>query len=357
MTAPIADSIGAITPEWLTQVLQEAGELTGEHVVGISSRPLGTGQMCDSFRLSVTYSASCNAPATLVAKLPAADETSRNAAKLVRAYEKEVRFYQHLAAKLEVAAPRVFHCGLAEDTISFDLILADLAPATQGDQLVGCTVAEAEDAMDQLVALHSPFWDDSRLLKYEWLVGDPDSYRNLMKDLLPMFWSGFQDRYGPSIQPHVLEAGNVLFPQIVTYLAADDSPLTVVHGDFRLDNLLFSPGDRRRLVGVVDWQTVAHGPGPRDVAYFIGAGLHVGDRRRSEESLVRRYYAGLVEAGVSSYSWLQCWDDYRKGAWSGLVMAVAASMLVERTERGDEMFLTMADRHARHALDLKSPIG
>ena len=357
MTAPIADSIGAITPEWLTQVLQEAGELTGKHVVGISSRPLGTGQMCDSFRLSVTYSASCNAPATLVAKLPAADETSRNAAKLVRAYEKEVRFCQYLAAKLEVAAPRVFHCGLAEDTISFDLILADLAPATQGDQLVGCTVPEAEDAMDQLVALHAPFWDDSQLLKYEWLVGDPDSYRNLMKDLLPMFWAGFQDRYGSSIQPHVLDAGNVLFPQIVTYLAADDSPLTVVHGDFRLDNLLFSPGDRRRLVGVVDWQTVAHGPGPRDVAYFIGAGLHVGDRRRSEESLVRRYYSGLVEAGVSSYSWGQCWDDYRKGAWSGLVMAVAASMLVERTERGDEMFLTMADRHARHALDLKSPIG
>jgi hypothetical protein len=33
-------------------------------------------------------------------------------------------------------------------------------------------------------------------------------------------------------------------------------------------------------------------------------------------------------------------------------MAVAASMLVERTARGDEMFLTMARRHARHALDL-----
>jgi hypothetical protein len=27
-------------------------------------------------------------------------------------------------------------------------------------------------------------------------------------------------------------------------------------------------------------------------------------------------------------------------------------MLVERTDRGDRMFLTMADRHARHALDL-----
>jgi hypothetical protein len=36
-------------------------------------------------------------------------------------------------------------------------------------------------------------------------------------------------------------------------------------------------------------------------------------------------------------------------------MAVAASMLVERTNRGDQMFLAMASRHARHALDLDAP--
>ena len=35
-----------------------------------------------------------------------------------------------------------------------------------------------------------------------------------------------------------------------------------------------------------------------------------------------------------------------------LVGVFAASMLVERTDRGDQMFLTMADRHSRHALDL-----
>jgi hypothetical protein len=27
-------------------------------------------------------------------------------------------------------------------------------------------------------------------------------------------------------------------------------------------------------------------------------------------------------------------------------------MLVERTERGDDMFMVMAERHARHATDL-----
>ena len=33
-------------------------------------------------------------------------------------------------------------------------------------------------------------------------------------------------------------------------------------------------------------------------------------------------------------------------------MAIVASTLVRRTDRGDEMFIAMADRHARQALDL-----
>jgi hypothetical protein len=60
----------------------------------------------------------------------------------------------------------------------------------------------------------------------------------------------------------------------------------------------------------------------------------------------------LVDAGVEGYGWERCWHDYRRLTWAGLVMAIAASMLVERTERGDEMFMAMAHRHSRHALDL-----
>ncbi len=36
----------------------------------------------------------------------------------------------------------------------------------------------------------------------------------------------------------------------------------------------------------------------------------------------------------------------------GVLMAILAPMLVERTERGDEMFMTMLARHARHVLEL-----
>jgi hypothetical protein len=48
------------------------------------------------------------------------------------------------------------------------------------------------------------------------------------------------------------------------------------------------------------------------------------------------------------------WQDYRLGALSGYFMAVFASMSVERTERGDEMFAVMAERPARQAIALQS---
>ena len=35
-------------------------------------------------------------------------------------------------------------------------------------------------------------------------------------------------------------------------------------------------------------------------------------------------------------------------------MAVVASMIVKQTDRGDEMFMAMANRHARQVVDLSS---
>jgi hypothetical protein len=51
-------------------------------------------------------------------------------------------------------------------------------------------------------------------------------------------------------------------------------------------------------------------------------------------------------------SWDECWRLYRHGTWYGVFLAAASSMLVEQTERGDQMFVTSIQRHVRHAMDL-----
>jgi hypothetical protein len=287
----------------------------------------------------------------MVAKLPAADETSRNTALSLGSYTKEVRFYQELAPSLPLQTPTVYHADIDPATASFVLLLEDLAPAEQGDQLLGCSLEHATSAVDELVNLHAPRWGDQDLLGIEWLAGDPETNRAFLAMMLPMFWDGFRERYADVLDPHAREVGEVLFINLERYLTPPASPITIVHGDYRLDNLLFDPTDNL-LRGVVDWQTVTVGSAMQDVAYFIGAGLHAEDRRPNEEALVRRYHAALTAAGVDDLAWEQCWLDYRRGTFAGLVMAVAASMLVEQTERGDQMFLTMASRHSQHALDL-----
>lgn len=351
----IADTPGAITPGWVTAALGSSALLNDERVVDVALDPIGTGQMCDSARLSLRYDRPTNAPATMVVKLPARDETSRATAKSLRSYETEVRFYQQLAPDLPVRTPSVFYADIDVETASFVLLLEDLAPGQPGDQLAGCSPETAKLAVDELVKLHAPRWDDAGLAGLEWLHGDTAARRQFLLELLPVLWDGFRERYASSLGPDVHRAGDALFAHLDAYVMADTEPWSIVHGDYRLDNLLFDPRPGGVPVAVVDWQTCTHGPALQDVAYFIGAGLSTEDRRAHDTDLVRGYHRGLLDAGVAGYGWDRCWRDYRRGAWSGLIMAVAASMLVERTERGDQMFLTMAGRHSRHALDLDAP--
>ncbi|HVA74648.1 MAG TPA: phosphotransferase [Acidimicrobiales bacterium] len=360
----IADTPDSLTPAWLSAALAET--LGDVKVESVDTAPVGTGQMCDTFRLILTYAPGpdirTDPPRSIIAKLPSADPISRATALSLGSYENEVRFYQQLAPRLDVRTPRVYYADIEVETASFVLLLEDLSPAQPGDQLAGCSHADAVTAIDELVGLHAPLWDDPSLKELPWLHRDRSGQQLFYLGLLPQLWDGFRERYAESLGPEVHEAGDQLFAKLSDFILGDTEPWTVVHGDYRLDNLLFAgspavsgskPGEGTGAsVTVLDWQTVTHGPALADVAYFIGAGLLLDDRRAHEGGLVRLYHDRLVAAGVQGYGWDRCWHDYRRGTWSGLIMAIAASMLVERTERGDEMFMVMAHRHARHALDL-----
>jgi hypothetical protein len=99
---------------------------------------------------------------------------------------------------------------------------------------------------------------------------------------------------------------------------------------------------------------VGIGPGAHDIAYLIGTSIADPDvRAREERRLVALYCSRLRELGVAADE-SKIWDDYRLNAFSGFLMAVFASMNVQRTERGDEMFAVMAERPALQALHLDS---
>ena len=122
----------------------------------------------------------------------------------------------------------------------------------------------------------------------------------------------------------------------------------LLHGDYRLDNLLFD-GDR---VAVVDWQTLGVGLAGRDLAYFTGTSLEPELRAEVEHDLVADYHRALQEQGVSDYDLETCWQDYRLGMIQvPLISALGCAFSIE-TERGDDMMAAMLRRGCQAIRDL-----
>jgi aminoglycoside/choline kinase family phosphotransferase len=344
-----------VTAPWLTDVLRHAGVLHAGAVTAFDCAVVGTGQMADSVRITPRYDGDApTAPSSVVGKFTAADETSRPTGLAMRTSEVEVRFYQQVASTVGVRTPRCYHADVDPATAEFVLILEDLAPARVGDQVAGCSVDDAALALTELAALHAPRWGDPQLERLDWLHRRTDTSNDVGVALLPVLFEGFAARYGDVLDESVLDVGRRLMAHLGAYLHHQPRPWTVQHADYRLDNLLFGTADGGAPVAVVDWQTVVLGPAAADVSYFLGAGPSTEVRRRHEERLVREYHDALVAGGVSGYSFDDCFTDYRRYAYAGFLMAVGASMMVERTDRGDEMFLTMARRHADQIVDLRS---
>ncbi len=123
-----------------------------------------------------------------------------------------------------------------------------------------------------------------------------------------------------------------------------------MHGDYRLDNLLFPPSGPG--VCAVDWQTLSLALPARDLAYFTGTSLTVDDRRVHERDLVAAYHQALTAYGVAAYSLEDCWDDYAFAMVQGPLVSVFGCAYGTRTERGDRMFAAMIERSCAAIRDL-----
>ena len=327
----------------------------GVEVVSYDISPIGTGQMADCFRLHINYAEECEGPPTVIAKIPSLNESSRAASRLTRCYELETRFYSELSGLVDVRTPRIYYAVYNAKEDDFLLLLEDLAPAVQGDQIAGCSFDQALAAIGELTRLHGPLWNSPILDSKSWLSRPTPESTRATAALFQHSYPGFCDRYSDRIDDEIIELGARFVAHADRYFSAAPSTSTVVHRDYRLDNLLFSGSSGQIAVAVVDWQTIGIGPGVSDLSYFVGSGLVLDDRRQHEELLVGEYQRQLRAYGVEM-KFEELWNQYRLYAFAGFGMAIAASMLVSQTDRGDEMFVAMASRHGQQAIDLESEL-
>ncbi len=350
---PVISQPERVDVEWLGEVLRVAGVAGNAVLVDLDAETVGTGQMGHNVRFHLQWrGASPDVPRTVVGKFPSDDAKSRATGVAQGVYAKEVRFYRELKPTVGICTPECFFAGIEEGGADFVLVMEDLAPAVQGDQLAGCSADAAELALSELAKLHAPRWGDPTLAQLDFLArAKPDSAQ-LLQSIYKALWPGFRERYSEQLSPEALALSERLGDGLASWVLDSTGPETIVHGDYRLDNMLFGTPAGGHPLAVVDWQTVALGPALADASYFLGASLLPEIRRSHERELLRGYHERLRAAGIDDYSWDECFRDYRRQAFAGVVMAVVASMIVEQTERGDAMFVAMASRHATHALDL-----
>jgi hypothetical protein len=330
---------------WLTAAI-DAGT-----IADFTVERIGTGQMSECYRVGLTYAdggSRSDRPDSVVLKVAATDPMSRQTGVTLGLYARDVHFYRDIAPRLRSPVARCYPAAYDAASGIFDVLLGDANPAVVGDEIRGATTAQAQLAVTELARLQGPLLGDTTLADAPWLHRDTP----VTQALITALHAGFVDRYGDQIAPHHRMVCERLVGGFDDYLAEEAAEGRIhglVHGDYRLDNMLFGAAGADRPLTVVDWQTVTWGPAMTDLAYFLGCALPVAERRKHYDALLDGYHTALGPDAPISLADVR--EGVRRQSFFGVMMAIVSSMLVERTERGDAMFMTMLQRHCEHVLD------
>jgi hypothetical protein len=341
MSSTVA-SADEINREWLSGAL-------GFEVRSVALEPIGTGQTSSTYRLSIDAE---DCARTLIAKFAEGPEDARR--RVATGHRNEVGFYKQLAPTVDVRAPACWYAAISEDGTRFTLLLEDLAPRRPGRQADGCSFREATKSVESLGRLHSSRWNDDTLREIDFLLPLTEQRAAFLADFARKGTDQFLARYANVLDEDDIAilraASEVLFEWQVNH----SEPFSLIHGDYRLDNLMLHPAGSD--VVVVDWQTLMTALPSRDLGYFIGTSLPTEQRREQEGQLVRRYYEVLRSQGVMDYTFDRCVTDYRIGLLHGPMITVIGSLtsVGPRNRLADEMFLSMARRSCAAVKDHQS---
>lgn len=342
---PVVEDPREVTPDWMTAALRGGGEAIS--VEALAYEQIGTGQTGACYRFHLQGEG--GGPQTVILKTAAGTPEQRG--RVRRGYKAEVYFYQALAGAAQINTPHCWHAVISEDAQEFTLVLADASPAVPGAQERGCTAGQAGEALRNLVGLHAPYWNSPVLDDGpSWLAMDA-ARADMLAGIHAMATERFIGRYDRQLSTREADVLRRVADVAHRWMLDRRGPRSLLHGDYRLDNLMFPPnGDGPVLA--VDWQTLDIGLPGRDVAYFVVTALDTDQRRASEAALLKTYHDALLAQGVLDYPLETCRDDYRRGMLQAPFITVIGCALAtgERSEAADRMFLSMA-RRAIHALE------
>ena len=328
--------------QWLAMTLGLSNQTT--HDVRVTRIGEGRGHMGSAYRIAFSCSHDDHPIESVVVKLPAVNPAARATAERGGLYSREYRFFADVAPEGTIRAPRCFAAGYDPDA-GFALVLEDLCEAHDVDQLSGLGAEHAMLLLGQLARFHAAWWRAPVLNSMTWATRHTDAHRvdNLVA-LLRVGWPRLCAEFADQLPSSAMHIGSAMTEQLATaFTALDAEPQTLLHGDLRLDNLLFEHADGPSEAVVLDWQSISRGAAALDVSYFLAQNLPTHVIASHGDALLEHYCSELAHLDVS-YSL----PALRRAVAlaSPLTFAVAASLFVitEEDQRTRELARVMATR-------------
>lgn len=325
----------AVTPGWLSEVLGADVQACRLEQIGI-----GVGILGRVYRMHLDGT---GAPESVVVKLPTLDVQGVALCEDLDFYLSEARFYEEVGLANPLRPARPYFTAFDPATHDFILVLEDLGRLRVDDQIVGCTVADAEVVIDAIAGHHAHWWESERFASLPWLkqLNDP-RYTSVIADSFAKSWPVVLERFGDDLSPAIRAFGQH-FPSLVAWYAAEFNrpPCTFLHGDLRLDQLFFAVEPDDPPVTALDWQISAKGRGAYDLAYFLSQSLATETRRGCEKELIERYAERLAEHGID-YTVTELNRDYRlTTAWCFAYPVIGVGRLEVANDRHNELLRVM----------------
>jgi len=340
----IPQTADEITAQWCTRALSDSS--AGGVVEAVTVEAIGTdiGFAGDVLRVHLTWAEQGDGrPPSVVVKVPATNPMNRASAEGIGAYEREIRVYRELSDHLGLPMPRHLYSDMtpnpapwfepvviwlfdhlpmaalalltrgalrlmARSRRRYVLVIEDIPDARPPRQREGGTTEDVRNSLVVMARFHAAHWMDQQLLdENDWIM-PLDAAPRMMQAAYRNSRQEFLDRMGTAVHDDTMRRIDAVqedLPAILRRLAAP--PWTLLHGDFRLDNVLVR-GDGSLVV--LDFQLPRFGRAANDLAYFITTAIDACDQA-VEEELLRLYHSTLEHAGVTGYSYDQLVDDVR----------------------------------------------
>jgi hypothetical protein len=348
---------------FVTEALRSTGAIDADTVVAEVEHDRigeGVGLMCELARLTLRYGGPAHsAPSSVILKVPSNLPENRGIGDHFRLYEREGRFYEHVGRSVGVRTPNCLFNHIDADAGEFALLLEDFGDRTMVSQIAGMDAERTQQAVRAIARVHAQFWDSPAIRAMDWMPQAIDPEVSGAGHSFRESWPGFLALFGDDLPDGAVALGERVGStwETAAQQMFDELPMTMCHGDYRADNLMFDDAtDGADHVGVLDWQVSYRGAGVGDVAYLISQSMTAETRRAHDRDIVSAWYDELCSSlggAPDGYSRADAWDGYRMASASMTAMAVIGGAQVDpANERGRELVHDMAVRSFSAALEL-----